>query len=180
MTMSASNKETPVKIRSMALAPLVAAAIVAAPLPAAAQDATYAVKLMTLETATAAARAALDACRKAGFQVGVAVVDRTGLPQVFLRDRFAGAHTFQIAIDKAWTAASFRITTMDLAKETESGKPMSGIRNQPRVAAMGGGVPIQAAGATLGAIGVSGAPGGDADEACAVAGIKAIADSLEF
>ena len=108
------------------------------------------------------------------------MVDRTGLPQVFLRDRFAGAHTFQVALDKAWTAASFRIPTTELARETEAGKSMSGIRAQPRVAAIGGGLPIQAAGATLGAIGVSGAPGGDADDACAAAGIKAIADALEF
>jgi uncharacterized protein GlcG (DUF336 family) len=57
---------------------------------------------------------------------------------------------------------------------------MSGIRSVPRVAAFGGGVPIEAAGATLGGIGVSGAPGGEADEACARAGLKAIADSLEF
>ncbi len=168
------------KHRKYTIAAAIAAACAAAPLPAFAQDATFAVKLMTLETATTAARAALEHCRKAGYQVGVAVVDRSGLPHVFLRDRFAGAHTFQFAVDKAWTAASFRISTADLAKETEPNKPMGGMRNQPRVAAFGGGLPIQAGGATLGAIGVSGAPGGDADEACAAAGIKAIADSLEF
>ena len=167
------------KLRPMLSAALSVAAL-AVPLPAASQDATYSVKLMTLETATAAARAALEHCRKAGHQVGVAVVDRAGLPQVVLRDRFAGPHTFQIAVDKAWTAASFRITTAELARETEPNKPMSGIRTQPRVTAFGGGLPIQAGGATLGAIGVSGAPGGDADEACAAAGIKAIADALEF
>jgi uncharacterized protein GlcG (DUF336 family) len=174
------DKETLVKHRKSLIAAAFVAGCTAAPLTAFAQDATYAVKLMTLEAATTAARAALEHCRKAGYQVGVAVVDRTGLPQVFLRDRFAGAHTFQFAIDKAWTAASFRITTADLARETEPNRPMSGMRTQPRVAAFGGGLPIQAGGATLGAIGVSGAPGGDADEACAAAGIKAIADSLEF
>jgi len=57
---------------------------------------------------------------------------------------------------------------------------MSGLRSVPRVAAFGGGLPIEAAGSTLGGIGVSGAPGGEADEACARAGLKAIADSLEF
>jgi uncharacterized protein GlcG (DUF336 family) len=169
-----------VKPRLSLSAALFVAALAAAPVPARAQDGTYSVKLMTLETATVAARAALEHCRKSGFQVGVAVVDRTGLPQVFLRDRFAGAHTFQVALDKAWTAASFRIPTTELARETEAGKSMSGIRAQPRVLAIGGGLPIQAAGATLGAIGVSGAPGGDADDACAAAGIKAIADALEF
>ena len=57
---------------------------------------------------------------------------------------------------------------------------MSGIRNFPSVAAVGGGVMIEAGGSLLGAIGVSGAPGGDNDAACAAAGIKAIADDLEF
>ncbi len=95
-------------------------------------------------------------------------------------ERFGGPHTVRVAIDKAWTAASFRIPTAQLAAETQAGRPMSGIRSVPRVAAIGGGLPIEAAGSTLGGIGVSGAPGGEADEACARAGLKAIADSLEF
>jgi uncharacterized protein GlcG (DUF336 family) len=57
---------------------------------------------------------------------------------------------------------------------------MSGIRNLPRVIAAGGGLPIEAGGQVLGAIGVSGGPGGEADDACAEAGIKAIADAIEF
>ena len=68
----------------------------------------------------------------------------------------------------------------ELAKETETGKSMSGIRQIPRIAAIGGGLVIQGSGAALGAIGVSGAPGGAADEACAAAGIKAIQDDIEF
>ena len=93
---------------------------------------------------------------------------------------FAGPHTVRIAVDKAWTAASFKIPTATLAKETQPGTPMSGLRNQPRVVAVGGGQPIEASGSLLGAIGVSGAPGGDADDACATAGIKAIAEAIEF
>jgi uncharacterized protein GlcG (DUF336 family) len=142
--------------------------------------ATFSTKQLTPETALAAARAALDHCRKGGYQVAVAVVDRAGITQVLLRDRFGGAHTVEVATNKAWTAASFRISTAALAAETQAGKPMSGIRATPRVAAFGGGLPIEAGGAVLGAIGVSGAPGGDADEACAQAGIKAIADAIEF
>ena len=145
-----------------------------------AQDATFSTKSMTPETALKAAQAALESCRKAGYQVAVAVSDRAGVPQVVLRDRFGGVHTVKVAIDKAWTSASFRIPTAQLATETQAGRPMSGIRSVPRVAAFGGGVPIEAGGSTLGAIGVSGAPGGEADEACARAGIKAIADALEF
>jgi len=157
-----------------------AALSIAAALPAAAQQATYSVKLLTPETALAAAQAALAQCRKNGYQVAVAVVDRAGVTQVLLRDRFAGAHTVDIATQKAWTAASFRISTAALAAETQAGKPMSGLRAASHVMAIGGGLPIEAAGATFGGIGVSGAPGGEADDACALAGLKAIADAIEF
>ncbi len=148
--------------------------------PAQAQDAHFGVRLMTPEIALQAAQAALAHCRKQGHQVAVAVVDRGGLPQVLLRDRFAGAHTPDIAIDKAWTAASFRMPTTELARETQAGKPMSGIRGHARVMAIGGGLPIEAGGAVLGAIGVSGAPGGEADDACAKAGIEAVIADLEL
>lgn len=146
----------------------------------AAAQGTYAVKLLTPETALTAAQAALAHCRKAGHQVAVAVVDRAGVTQVLLRDRFAGPHTVEAATKKAWTAASFRIPTTTLAAETQPGKPMSGLRTLPDVLAAGGGIVIEAGGSTFGGIGVSGAPGGDADDACATAGLKAIADAIEF
>lgn len=140
----------------------------------------FSVRLMTPETALKATQAALAHCRAQGHQVAVAVVDRGGLLQALVRDRFAGAHTPEVATDKAWTAASFRIPTTVLARETQAGQAMSGIRQRPRVMAIGGGLPIEAGGAVLGAIGVSGAPGGEADDACAKAGIQAIMDDLEL
>jgi uncharacterized protein GlcG (DUF336 family) len=146
----------------------------------AAEPATFTIKALTPETATRAAQAALAKCRADGYQVAVAVVDRSGLVQVVIRDRFAGAHTPETATNKAWSAVSFRTNTTDLEKMTRAGQPSSGIRNLPRVVAVGGGVMIEAGGSIIAGIGVSGAPGGDADEACAKAGIKAIADSLEF
>jgi uncharacterized protein GlcG (DUF336 family) len=139
-----------------------------------------AVQQMTPETALVAAQAALAHCRKAGHQVAVAVVDRAGLVQVLLRDRFAGAHTLDIAPRKAWTAASFRMPTAALAAETQAGRPMSGIRQSQQVMAIGGGQVIEAAGAVVGAIGVSGAPGGEADDACALAGVKAATELIEL
>ena len=145
-----------------------------------AQQGVFQTKSLTPETALSAAKAAMEFCRKQGYQVGVAVVDRAGLAQVVLRDRFAGAHTLDVASNKAWTAASFRTPTAALAAETQAGKPLSGLRNLPRFLAVGGGLVIESGGAVLGAIGVSGAPGGEADEACARAGIKAIADAIEF
>jgi uncharacterized protein GlcG (DUF336 family) len=147
---------------------------------ATAQDAVFQTKTLTPEAALKAAQTALESCRKQGYQVAVAVADRGGLLQVLLRDRFAGAHTVTVAADKAWTAASFRQSTLEFGRETQAGKPMSAIRDVPRVIAAGGGLPIEGGGSMLGAIGVSGAPGGEADESCARAGIKAIADSLEF
>lgn len=147
---------------------------------AGAQDATFASKSLTPETALIAAKAALETCRKNGYQVTVAVVDRSGLTQVLLRDRFAGAHTVDIAPNKAWTAVSFRMSTGALAVETQAGKPMSAIRSHPKVFAAGGGLVIEAGGSVLGGIGVSGAPGGEADDDCATAGIKAIAEAIEF
>jgi len=100
--------------------------------------------------------------------------------QALLRDRYAGAHTVEVATRKAWTATSFRLPTQDLAAQTQPGQPMSGLRGASQVMPIGGGLPIEAAGTTLGGIGVSGAPGGDADDACAKAGLKAIEDQIEF
>ena len=142
--------------------------------------ATFTTKSLTPETALKAAQAALAKCRADGFQVAVAVVDRSGLTQVLLRDRFAGAHTPDFAVNKAWTAVSFRTNTTELEKATRAGQPMAGIRNVPRFASVGGGMLIEGGGSLVGGIGVSGAPGGDADDACAKAGIKAISDELEL
>jgi uncharacterized protein GlcG (DUF336 family) len=141
---------------------------------------TYGVRHLLPETALKATRAALDDCRKRGYQVAVAVVDRSGVVQALLRDRFAGPHTPKTAIGKGWTAVSFRTSTLDFAGETQAGKASSGIRQMPNVVAVGGGVPIEAGGSMVGAIGVSGAPSGEADELCAKAGIAAIRDDIEF
>lgn len=142
--------------------------------------ATYTVTLMSPELALRAAQAALTSCRQAGYQVAVAVADRGGQVQVLLRDRLAGSHTVDAAADKAWTAASFKMGTTALALATREGAEASGIRHIRRALAVGGGLPIEANGALLGAIGISGAPGGAADEACARAGIAAVADDLNF
>ena len=144
-----------------------------------AQDATFVVKQMTTETALKAAQAALGACRERGFQVAVAVTDRSGIPQAFLRDRFAGPHTVGVAINKAWTAVSFRTDTLSFGNATADPEH-AGARHFERVTAIGGGVPIEAAGSMFGAIGVSGGPSGKEDDKCARIGIEAIMDALEF
>ncbi len=155
-------------------------ALVLAPLSARAEDALVTAKSLTPELALDLARAALADCRQRGFQVAVAVVDRAGIVQVVLRDRFAGPHTPPTATGKAWTAASFRTNTLDLQGISQPGMPQAGLRNLPGVVALGGGVTIEAGGSLVGAIGVSGAPGGESDDACAKAGIAAIRDKLDF
>lgn len=135
---------------------------------------------LTTHAAQSAAQAALARCQKEGFTVAVAVVDRGGHALVVLRDNLAGAHTVQTAINKAATAVSFRMETAELAASTQPGKEGSGIRSLPNIVAIGGGLPIQAKGAQVGGIGVSGAPGGDADAMCARAGIAEIHDALEL
>ena len=132
------------------------------------------------EAALRVARAALEHCAKQGYQIAVTVSDRAGHPLVMLRDRLAGPHTPEVATDKAYTALTFKLDTLTLARLTQPGQEASGIRQVARVVAIGGGRGIQAGGSTIGAIGVSGAPGGEADDVCAKAGIASIADELEL
>jgi len=156
------------------------AALMLCALPARGQDALITYKSLSPEIALELARAALGACRARGFQVTVAVVDRFGVTQALLRDRFAGAHTVPTATGKAWTAVSFRVSTGELAAQTQGGMPQAGVRALPGVVAIAGGLVVEAGGSTVGGIAVSGAPNGEADEACAKAGIEAVRDRLEF
>jgi len=145
-----------------------------------AADATFTVRTITPEAALKVAQAALERCRAEGFQVTVAVVDRGGVTQALIRDRFASPQSIDIAQGKARTAANFRMNTAALDRETQPGRPSVGLRNIPGVMPIAGGMVIESQGALVGAIGVSGAPGGANDDICAAAGIKAIAEDLEF
>lgn len=148
--------------------------------PAMAQDAALVeFKAMTPEMATTVAQKAMADCRGKGFQVAVAVVDRFGNLQVLIRDRFAGPHTPETARRKAWTAVSFRSDTLALAELSEKG-PASGIRFVSDALMLGGGVPVLAAGSIVGGVGVSGAPSGAEDDACARKAIEAVQADLDF
>ncbi|MEM7524454.1 MAG: heme-binding protein [Pseudomonadota bacterium] len=162
---------------ALAPAPLIAAG------PAVAEDDEDAVMTYSAlkpDFAIKAAEGAMIACRDAGYQVGVAVVDRTGLLQAFVRDRFAGAHTVETSRRKAWTAVSFRTNTTDLDPVTRPDAEAYGIRFISEALPLGGGVLIESGGVMVGAIGVSGAPGPHLDDDCAEAGIAAIEDALGF
>lgn len=144
------------------------------------QDGVVRIPSLSPDTALELARATLADCRRRGYQVAVAVVDRFGVTQVVLRDRFAGPHTVPTATGKAWTAVSFRTNTLELDRLSQPGQLQAGIRQIPGAIVIGGGIPVEGGGSILGGVGVSGAPGGDADHACAAAGIDAIRDKIDL
>lgn len=109
-----------------------------------------------------------------------AVADRGGVTQVLLRDRFDGPHTVETAMNKAWTAVTFRQDTLAFDIATTRETRAADARTLPRIVAVGGGVLVEASGSLLGVVAVSGAPGGEADDHCTKAGLAAIRDELEF
>lgn len=136
------------------------------------------VKLMTLELARDIAQGAIDACRKDGYQVSVVVVDRSGRTQIVMRDVFANQYLTQLALGKAnavilsnTSSGELRINRADIADE---------LNLLDDLLVLDGGLPIQVAGSLVGAVGVSGAPGGDKDAACAQRGIDAVQERLDF
>ena len=124
------------------------------------------------------ASAAVDACRADGYHISAVVVDRFGLVRAALRDDLASRFTLEIAERKAnmtvmaWTdSGAFRDARSDIRPE---------LNNIHGLIVMDGGVRIIAGGYNIGAIGVSGAPGGELDRACAEKGIEALEDRIEF
>jgi uncharacterized protein GlcG (DUF336 family) len=166
-------------MRKLAITVLLASASPAAT-ASAAEEALVTFKVMTPEIALTLAQAALKDCRGKGYQVAVAVVDRSGTIQVLIRDRFAGAHTAETARRKAWTAVSFRTDTQTMAEQTQPGQEASGVRFVGEAMMVGGGLMVEAAGSLVGGVGVSGAPGGNLDDECARAGIAAVQGDLDF
>jgi uncharacterized protein GlcG (DUF336 family) len=167
-------------MKKLAISMLVAFGLSIGPVASQAQDAMFTSKSLTPEIALKAVTAALHKCRADGYQVAVVVSDRAGLVQAAMRDRFAGAHTFDTARRKAWTAASFRSDTSGIAEFLAENPQQAGIYQITDVMAVGGGKMIDAAGTLVGAIGVSGAPNGDIDEVCAAAGLEAIEEDILF
>ncbi|MDH4276048.1 MAG: heme-binding protein [Gammaproteobacteria bacterium] len=145
----------------------------------------YTYRSLSVDVAAQLAKDALQDCRKRGYSVAVAVVDRGGNIQALLRDQFAGPHTAETAIRKAWTANSFRQSTSDLAGMLQEGRIPAQVQHNPGVLLVGGGLKIEAAGQLIGGIGISGAPPGlsereSIDGLCAQAGLNAIRDIVEI
>lgn len=163
-------------IRHVVFAAATAAGIAATD-PAAAQ-ALVPARQLGADIANGIAMAAIAQCRIDGFRVSVAIVDRAGNLQVLVRDTGSGPHTMSTAQRKAFTSASFGISSAEFAGRTAN-PGGAGLKDIAGVIALGGALPIRAGNELIGGIGVGGAPGGDKDEACAAAGIQKYADQLK-
>ncbi len=122
-----------------------------------------------------AIQASLDACIKDGYRVSVSVVDRAGVLRAMVRADGAGPHTVDSSRKKAYTAASLRRPTTELAELINKVPTLQALREMnDQVLILGGGLPIEFNGEVVGGIGVGGAPGAHLDDACAQAGLNAI------
>ena len=131
--------------------------------------------MLPLALASQAAMAAVEKCRQDGYRVSAAVVDRGGVVKALLREDGAGPHTTDSATKKAYTAASLKRPTTELADLITRVPTLEGLRDMSeRILILGGGLPIEIAGDVVGGIGVGGAPGTQFDDACARARLERI------
>jgi uncharacterized protein GlcG (DUF336 family) len=137
-------------------------------------------RTLAAEAAHAAAGAAMAEAERLGVRVNVALVDAGGVLAAFLRMPGAPLHSVDIAIDKAYTAASFGLPTSRWSEilQGHSAAVRAGLPLRPRFVAFGGGLPVLDEGAVVGGIGVSGASE-EQDEAIARAGLMALGSRRE-
>lgn len=135
-------------------------------------------KSIGMELARDIANEAIQACRKDGYHISVVVVDRHGLMRAALRDDLAARFTLEIAERKAnmtvmaWTdSGNFKKAREDIRQE---------LNHIDGLVVMEGGIKIVASGFNLGAVGVSGAPGGDKDAACAKKALSKLDERIQF
>ena len=129
--------------------------------------------------AAEAASEAVSACAKEGYRETAQVVDADGAIIATLRGDGAGIHSLDSALDKAYTAASFKSDTLALAERAKGEDSIGPLAKLPHVMFFGGGVPIKLGDEIIGAIGAAGAPGAKLDDACARAGLDKIKDRLQ-
>ena len=131
-----------------------------------------------MATALTIATTAIETCKTNGYRVSAAVIGRQGEIIVHLRGDDTGPHTIENSYKKAYTARTFRIPSGEFAERIKN-NPTSGAVHLTNIVAAQGALPIKIGDETIGAIGISGAPGGDKDEVCAKAGIDKVADQLK-
>lgn len=155
-----------------------AAALAVASIASANAQAPLAEKNVSMKMAQVIIEGTIEQCTKDGYKVSVVIVDNAGLVRASLRGDGTNPHTMEFARKKAYTARTRGQTSLEFMKLTDN--PANAyLRQIPDVVAVGGGVPIKIGDVTIGAVGVSGAPGGEKDEVCANAGIAKVADQLK-
>lgn len=135
-------------------------------------------KDLSLATALTIATTAADTCKAQGNLVSVTVLGRDGQVLVILRGDNSSPHTVENSRRKAYTARTFRIPSGEFAKRVKD-NPTTGLVHLSGVIAAQGALPIKVGNDVVGAVGVSGSPGGDKDETCAKAGLDKVADQLK-
>lgn len=135
-------------------------------------------KDLSLATALTIATTAADTCKANGNRVSVTVVGREGQVIVVLRGDGSSPHTVENSRRKAYTARTFRIPSGEFAQRVKA-NPTTGLVFLHGIIAAQGALPIKVGDDVIGAVGVSGSPGGDKDEVCAKAGLDKVADQLK-
>src|ERR1700722_10361140 len=134
---------------------------------------------VSAELANEAVAEAVASCTKQGYAETAVLVDADGVRQAVLRGDRAGSHTLDSAYDKAYTAASFKTDTSALFERSKTAPGFANLFTQlPHLILLGGGIVIKVGDEVVGAIGASGAPGANLDDACAHAGLDKIRDQL--
>lgn len=134
---------------------------------------------ISMNMAMAMMQGTLDQCTKDGYKVSVVVVDKSGNVIASIKGDGTNPHTMEFAKMKAYTARTRNQSSLDFVQASSSAEGAL-LRQIPGVVAIGGGVPVKmGSGETIGAVGASGAPGGEKDDVCVKAGIAKVADQLK-
>ena len=136
-------------------------------------------KNMSLELANQIAAATVAACAANGYAVGVTVVDRAGGVRAVQRADNAGPHTLGASLQKAFTSASAKNTTLAMMDGAQKNPAAANLVHIPGFLLLGGGVPVKVGNEVIGAVGVGGAPGGHLDEQCALVALDKVKDQLK-
>jgi len=135
-------------------------------------------KNVSMAMAIAIMQGAIEQCTKDGYKVSVVIVDKAGNVAASIRGDGTNPHTMEFGRLKAYTSRTRGQTSLEFMKLT-SDPANAYLKQIPNTVAVGGGVPIKVGNEVIGAVGVSGAPGGEKDEVCANAGIAKVADALK-
>ncbi|MBK9571779.1 MAG: heme-binding protein [Rhodoferax sp.] len=134
---------------------------------------------MSLELANQIAAASVAACTANGYNVTATVVDRAGSVRAVQRADNAGPHTLGASLQKAFTSASAKNTTLAMMEGAQKNPAGANLVHIPGFLLLGGGVPIKVGNEVIGAVGIGGAPGGHLDEQCAMVALDKVKDSLK-